>query len=145
MKFLIQGSKRYGQKKIFYYFPLTVVIGVCEVYFCSKIYFNHFFTTIKYAQIKNLYKICNIRKLSKINIREIFHLTDPYYFASFGEMVSINFFTKTKKWLSYGQKNLFLAITFELLDKFFLNQEYKISLNFFFFLKLPSPARYVGS
>ena len=41
------------------------------------------------------YKICNVRKWSKINFREKVHLTDPYYF-SFGGMASIKFFSKTK-------------------------------------------------
>ena len=69
---------------------------------------------------KNLYKICNVRKWSKINFREKIQLTDPYYFASFGGMASIKFFSKTKNGPVMNKKNLFLAITFEPLNQKFL-------------------------
>ena len=53
---------------------LAKIIGVFEDHFFSKIYSNYFFTTSKYAHIyKNLYKIGNVRKWSKIILDKKFN------------------------------------------------------------------------
>jgi hypothetical protein len=66
---------------VFISLKLAKIIGVYELKFFSKIVFYRFLTTTKYAQIKKLYKICNITKWLKISFREKVHLTDPYYFC----------------------------------------------------------------
>ena len=68
----------------------------------------------KYAQIGN------VRKWSKINFREKFHLNTPYIFVSFGEIASYyKNISLQQKMTELWPKKTFLAITFESLDQTF--------------------------
>jgi hypothetical protein len=72
-----------AKKKLFIVISLILAkkIGFCKVNFFSKLIFNRFFTTTKYAQIKKIIQNLQQEKVVKIKFREKVHKTDPYYFC----------------------------------------------------------------
>ena len=95
--------------------------------FSLKLIFNHFLATTKYIKMGKLCKFDNVRKWLNINFREKFYLKDPYIFASFGGLICIKIFSRSKIDGVMAQF-FFLPYFFIHQIKNFQNQEYNISL-----------------